>query len=381
MFKYLINFLWIYFYCIPLKAQLSLSDFKNLEFGTNYLDTIERNKIINLFDQDDKNYTIWEGDFLKTHDIEFHHLPFDYYGNTEYLFQYVKDTLACLKIENCFSDEKIEDFSRLVKQIYSDLNSHFEIVNAKTTNFDVANMVRIAKRECIKNGHAPDQILGRCSWAVDNKRIMVTVEIKSEDYFEYNYISGSYDISYKGPYVKFVLAVFDLNTQHLYFLNEKQKINYVLVGEFMNKKYYKYVNNNYVNQGINDQVNRIKLKDVSGVYELPVTLNGVLTMDFILDLGASDVSISPDVFLVLVKSGTVHDEDFIGSQTYQFADGTTVKSDVINLKSIRIGGKVIENIRASVSKSVNTPLLLGQSAMKKLTNYKIDVEKKVLVIE
>jgi len=117
------------------------------------------------------------------------------------------------------------------------------------------------------------------------------------------------------------------------------------------------------------------------VYNLPVKLNDNLTLNFILDLGASDVSISPDVLLVLLKTGSISESDFIGEETYQFADGSTAKSKVFNLKSLKIGDIEINNVRASVSGSVNSPLLLGQSALKKLGKYQIDNNNSVLIIE
>ncbi len=74
----------------------------------------------------------------------------------------------------------------------------------------------------------------------------------------------------------------------------------------------------------------------NGVYKLPVNLNGVMTLNFTLDLGASDISLSPDVFLVLYRAGTINELDFIGTETYKFADGSTAKSNVFNLKTVKI---------------------------------------------
>ena len=119
----------------------------------------------------------------------------------------------------------------------------------------------------------------------------------------------------------------------------------------------------------------------NNIYKLPVKLNNNLTLDFILDLGASDVSISQDVFSVLVKTGSITETDFIGDQTYQLADGTTTKSKVFNLRSLKIGGIEIQNVRTSISNSIKSPLLLGQSALIKLGKYKIDNTKSVLTIE
>src|ERR1035437_3984915 len=124
----------------------------------------------------------------------------------------------------------------------------------------------------------------------------------------------------------------------------------------------------------------ISLTFSQGVYKLPVRVNNLITMDFILDLGASNVSISPDLFAVLIKSGTIKSSDFIGTETYQLADGSTAKSKTFYLRKLMIGNIEISNVKATVSNSINAPLLLGQSALKKLGTYSIDNKKLVLKI-
>jgi len=52
------------------------------------------------------------------------------------------------------------------------------------------------------------------------------------------------------------------------------------------------------------------------IYEVAVVINSSLKLNFIFDPGASDVSISPDVALTLIRTGTVTDKDFIGTKTY-----------------------------------------------------------------
>jgi hypothetical protein len=40
------------------------------------------------------------------------------------------------------------------------------------------------------------------------------------------------------------------------------------------------------------------------------------------DSGASDVSIPSDVFLTLIRTGTINKEDIFGKEKYKLADGT-----------------------------------------------------------
>jgi len=100
-----------------------------------------------------------------------------------------------------------------------------------------------------------------------------------------------------------------------------------------------------------------------GTYEIPVLINNVLTINFIYDSGASDVSISPDVALTLIRTGTIKSDDFIGSQKYIFADGSIAESKKFILRNMKIGKFEIKNVTASISNSINSPILLGQSAL------------------
>ena len=123
------------------------------------------------------------------------------------------------------------------------------------------------------------------------------------------------------------------------------------------------------------------VKGESGVYEVPVMLNGVLKINFIFDSGASDVSISPDVALTLMRTGTIKQSDFVGSQKYQFADGSTATSRVFILHEIKLGKKTLRNVRASISGSIDAPMLLGQSVLQQFGKFTIDNANHSLTIE
>ena len=65
----------------------------------------------------------------------------------------------------------------------------------------------------------------------------------------------------------------------------------------------------------------IQLQWRDGTYVAPVRVNGALVLPFVIDTGASDVSIPADVVLTLTRTETVTSADFIGSQNYVLADG------------------------------------------------------------
>ena len=135
------------------------------------------------------------------------------------------------------------------------------------------------------------------------------------------------------------------------------------------------------NRGYTTSKTEVKLKKVGGVYEVPVELNGVLKINFIFDSGASDVSISPDVALTLIKTGTIKETDWLPGAYYRFADGTTAKSMRFTLKSVKIGDKIVYDVTCSISNSLDAPMLLGQSVLKKFGKYTFDYRYEKLIIE
>ena len=131
----------------------------------------------------------------------------------------------------------------------------------------------------------------------------------------------------------------------------------------------------------NVKKNTVPVKTTDGVYTINVQLNGVLMIDFIFDPGASDVSISPDVALTLIRTGTIKEEDWLSGGYYRFADGSTAKSKRFVLRSLKIGDRVVNNVNCSISNSIEAPMLLGQSVLSRFGKYTFDNQKKTIVIE
>jgi gag-polyprotein putative aspartyl protease len=123
----------------------------------------------------------------------------------------------------------------------------------------------------------------------------------------------------------------------------------------------------------------ISLDRVGEVYEVPVTLNGVMTLNFVLDSGAAEVSIPAEVMLTLMHTHTVSTDDFLPGRTYVLADGSKVKSPRFILRSLKIGKHHIESIPASISK-VNSSLLLGQNLLERLGVWSSDSRRQILIL-
>jgi clan AA aspartic protease (TIGR02281 family) len=116
-----------------------------------------------------------------------------------------------------------------------------------------------------------------------------------------------------------------------------------------------------------------------GTYGVPVLINKAITLDFVLDSGASDVSIPSDVFGTLVRAGTISKEDIIGSDTYTLADGSRKKSTTFRIRSLKVGPVVLENVKGSVAEDTG-PLLLGMSFLSRFKSWSVDNERHILLL-
>jgi clan AA aspartic protease (TIGR02281 family) len=116
-----------------------------------------------------------------------------------------------------------------------------------------------------------------------------------------------------------------------------------------------------------------------GTLEVPVVINGKISLNFTIDSGASDVSIPENVFFSLTGTGTVSSQDLLGKRAYRLADGSTKVSQRFRIRSLRVGTLELRDVIASVVPSAGA-LLLGQSFLSRLKSWSIDNERQVLVI-
>lgn len=115
----------------------------------------------------------------------------------------------------------------------------------------------------------------------------------------------------------------------------------------------------------------LKMDSVAGIYQVPCYVNGV-KMNFIFDTGASNVCISLTEAMFLVKNGYLDDEDLIGKSRMLIADGNVMENMDINLHSIEVAGILLTDVKATIVGSLNAPLLLGQSALRRLGKIEIE---------
>jgi clan AA aspartic protease (TIGR02281 family) len=122
----------------------------------------------------------------------------------------------------------------------------------------------------------------------------------------------------------------------------------------------------------------VQLHMEGGIYYVPIVINDRITLNFLVDSGASDVSIPADVFSTLVRTGTITRHDFIDKGLYELADGSTHTSQRFHIKSLRVGQFELHEVVAVVAPAAGS-LLLGQSFLSRLKSWSIDNQAHMLV--
>ena len=123
----------------------------------------------------------------------------------------------------------------------------------------------------------------------------------------------------------------------------------------------------------------IPMEKDGGTYTVPVSINGQITLKFVVDSGASDVTIPSDVVSTLRRTGTITENDFLGSQTYVLADGSQVPSERFMIRSLKVGDLVLEHVEAGITADKGS-LLLGQSFLGRFSSWSIDNNRHALIL-
>jgi hypothetical protein len=123
----------------------------------------------------------------------------------------------------------------------------------------------------------------------------------------------------------------------------------------------------------------VPLIHAHGTLEVPVVINGKISLNFTIDSGATDVSIPASVFATLTRDGTVSREDLLDKRMYKLADGSGEISQRFRIRSLRVGKLEVRDVIASVGDSGGL-LLLGQSFLSRLKSWSIDNERQTLLI-
>lgn len=117
--------------------------------------------------------------------------------------------------------------------------------------------------------------------------------------------------------------------------------------------------------------NVLKMELENGVRFVWIEINGI-RLRFIFDTGASSICISPAEATVLFRQGTLQKEDILNTEYFQDATGKISEGTKVNLREVKIGNMILENVEALVIDNVNSPLLLGQTVLERFGSIEID---------
>jgi len=124
----------------------------------------------------------------------------------------------------------------------------------------------------------------------------------------------------------------------------------------------------------------IHLNAEHGTLVAPVLVDNAITLNFVVDSGASDVSVTSDVVKTLTRMGKLGPGDYLGQSTFVLADGSRVPSQLVVLRSMRIGDREVRNVTALITNRSGS-LLLGQSFLRRFKSWSIDNRRRVLILQ
>lgn len=123
----------------------------------------------------------------------------------------------------------------------------------------------------------------------------------------------------------------------------------------------------------------VQLVPQNGVYTVPVRINDALTVNFVVDSGASEVQIPAEVAQTLLRKGALQERDFIQDRIYTMADGSRIKSERVLIKRLQVGDQIVEGVTASIGNVRSAPLI-GQSLLYRFPTWSLDNRRHVLIL-
>lgn len=143
----------------------------------------------------------------------------------------------------------------------------------------------------------------------------------------------------------------------------------------LNNPFSNVMTNTKYSNDVANQTFEIPIQKEGSVYSTTIYINNS-SLDFILDSGAGECSISEDEYKKLVTQVNVQSlEDGL----YQLANGSVIKEKRFLLPKLMINGAEIDNIIFSVTPTGSSNLL-GQSFLRKFKQWSIDNNSGKLIL-
>lgn len=127
------------------------------------------------------------------------------------------------------------------------------------------------------------------------------------------------------------------------------------------------------------RVSRVALTTAGSTFKVQVKIHTTCCFTYILDSGASDMTVSPAMFKAMYQDGILTDDDLIDVQKYRTADGSVMEGLRFKMPTIQVGTVIARNVVGSVSVGSNV-LLLGQSFLRKFRGWSINNQTHELIL-
>jgi hypothetical protein len=117
----------------------------------------------------------------------------------------------------------------------------------------------------------------------------------------------------------------------------------------------------------------------SRLFSVTASLNGGRPRAFLLDTGATSISIPVNVFKELYVDGRITEADLVGKTIVTLANGSRYLVHTVRIAELTAGGVTVRNVLCTVDRP-GSALLLGQAFLRKFQSYSIDNVRGVLTI-
>ena len=130
---------------------------------------------------------------------------------------------------------------------------------------------------------------------------------------------------------------------------------------------------------VKDEYDTLKIEVEGNVTYVFAEVNGV-PMRFILDTGCTDVQMTVAEFYALKHMGLASDDDLGDKVKCMYANGEEGECHTFNVKTLKLGSLVLNDVNCTVEENIDGPLLLGQTVLQKLGEVTIDYNEKVIKV-
>lgn len=124
----------------------------------------------------------------------------------------------------------------------------------------------------------------------------------------------------------------------------------------------------------------IYLKEVA-THKIISTSIDKTEIDFMLDTGATVSLLDKGTINILLKNGSITNENYVGKTTMKIADGTIVNVELWSIPQIKIGNRIIKDALFGVIDNNEIQPLLGMNILNKLNILNINLEQNKIYLK